>query len=467
MQERPDQPATPDIPAAPGTAPAGTPPTPPPRPGLSASFLTAGWGKAVVGALLTALILLVIAEGILFVAYSAGNAEGGVSLVAKLGGYLFLLFHHVGVVVGIGGLDTGGLLPGAGRATVAFALMGGAILAGLLLARAGRAVADQTPEQTGWVRGASGAKVALPYALLCLVLSFVLKTELDRGAVAGVPTAEIHPSYLAAFLWPLAIGLVAGFFGGMRAGAEPVGQGSVWRQRVSAAVAGGWRMIFIGVVLGVVGFYLWTLFNPEARYYTSFFDEGLLVGLVLIALNILILPNIGAWVLFPAMGACVEAKIAVLNVCLLSYSHFPGETTGAASSGFPIPDFGSAPVGYFVFLLVPLIAVLWGGMRAADRGAVPSRSEGAVVGALAGVAYAIFSLGLLALSLITVRASGDVGALGAGGAGRIGPDPIGGFLLALAWGVIGGAIGGYIRGGRTGVTRTEAATPPPPSWTGT
>ena len=222
-------------------------------------------------------------------------------------------------------------------------------------------------------------------------------------------------------------------------------------------------MIFLGVVLGVVGFYVWTLFNPEGRYYTSMFDEGLLPGLVLVALNILILPNIGAWVLFPAMGACVEAKFAVFNVCFLSYNHFPGERAAAASPASPVPEFGSAPVVYFVFLLVPLIAVLWGGMRAADRGEVATRSEGAMVGALAGVAYAIFSLGILVLSLITIRSSGDLGALGAGASGAIGPSPIGGFLLALAWGVIGGAIGGYIRGGREGATRTTEAAAP--SWT--
>jgi hypothetical protein len=67
-----------------------------------------------------------------------------------------------------------------------------------------------------------------------------------------------------------------------------------------------------------------------------------------------------------------------------------------------------------------------------------------VAGALAGVAFGAVTVLLVMLATVSV---GVVG-LGAGSAPAtfaLGPEPLRTILLALAWGVVGGAVGGALR----------------------
>jgi hypothetical protein len=103
--------------------------------------------------------------------------------------------------------------------------------------------------------------------------------------------------------------------------------------------------------------------------------------------------------------------------------------------------FGKAPPGYLAFLLVPAIATIVGG-RWAGSVSVGSRAAPAAMGAAAGVVFAAVMFGAIVISSITLTYGADPEAVGRGGHLWIGPDPVKGTLVALAWGVIGGALGG-------------------------
>jgi hypothetical protein len=107
--------------------------------------------------------------------------------------------------------------------------------------------------------------------------------------------------------------------------------------------------------------------------------------------------------------------------------------------------FGKAPPGYLAFLLVPAIATIVGGRW---TGSVSGRSGAApaAVGAAAGVVFAVVMLFAIVASSITLTYGADTDAARRGGHLWIGPDPVTGTLVALAWGVIGGAIGGATSG---------------------
>lgn len=211
-------------------------------------------------------------------------------------------------------------------------------------------------------------------------------------------------------------------------------------------------MLAVGLVLSFVGLVLLTPVAPDvAREYFRPFDESFLQGISVIAATLLVVPNMAAWVLFPAMGSCLEVSGSFFgfsgSFCFLSYSQFPS-VRGIAEGTLAAPNLPSPPAGYFLFLLAPLIAVLVGGAIAARRAAAASKQEAAAMGALAGVAFALFSLLVIVLSTMTARASGlgqqFPGTLSA----RVGPALASAFLLSLLWGVVGGTIGGLWEGRR-------------------
>src|SRR5207237_10004611 len=120
-------------------------------------------------------------------------------------------------------------------------------------------------------------------------------------------------------------------------------------------------------------------------------------------------------------------------LCALSYTNFPGG--GRATMAASIPTTTPSP-GYFLFLVVPLVAVLVGGLWAARRSRVEGPAEAAWVGAAAGLVYAVLALAAAVLSEISIRVVGST--VFPGTTLWIGPDLASAALLALAWGVVGG-----------------------------
>jgi hypothetical protein len=100
-----------------------------------------------------------------------------------------------------------------------------------------------------------------------------------------------------------------------------------------------------------------------------------------------------------------------------------------------------APPQYLLFLLVPLVATTWGGWVAARRAGARGRPSGVKAGLLAGV---VFALGVLVTEILARVSFQVIGPTTADVYGAIGPDVIPGALLALAWGMAGGAAGGAL-----------------------
>jgi uncharacterized protein DUF6350 len=415
------------------------------------------------GAAATGLLLaeaLVVAAS----AASAGNSPPA-GVAARVGGVLFLWFHHAGLA-----FET---VPGSRGAAFGFtlnlAILGGtaAILAVLFLG--GRAMARRAIDRggaTGLSAALHAAKVGVPYALLCLGVGLAsgFTVGLPANAVVAGPV-RIHASFASAVLWPLALGVAAGFGGGLRAARGRGLSEGAWERRARGALAGGWRMTVMALALSFGAFLVLAAVHPgdTRTYFEAVFRRGTMPGVTLLGLTALLTPNLAAWVLFPSMGACVTLGGAT-SQCLLSYGHFPGPGPGAGGglggvvAGFAPATQTNAPAAYLLFLLIPVAASVVGGVRAAARGSPASRTEATLLGAAGGAVFGALCAGLVLLASI----DGSVGqGLGrsAGSSFRLGPDPLPSIMLALAWGIVGGALGALVRGPPPGQGRGDLIGP--------
>jgi hypothetical protein len=367
----------------------------------------------------------------------------------------------------------------------------GTAVAALALTRAGRAVADRAgrvaaagavgagSRVTSFARGLHGMKVAFPYALVCLAGTLAVRYPVRVPGGLGAPVvlsraATVHPSPTQAALWPLALGLVFGFLGGFRSGERAGAASGRAESFTRGALAGGVTMAALGLVFSFAGLLVLAAAKPDAtRAYLDFaFRGGTSRGLAVLGLTALVVPNLAAWVLFPSMGACVRTAISsggvapfgiggVAKACAISYSRLPRGGLGFLASHAPAhPGFSATPSAYLLFLMAPALAVLAGGVVAARRSGAAGRSRAAISGALAGVVFAV-------LAVLLVLLAGVALSIGVRTAGRglalsyvAGPDPVLGPLVALAWGVAGGALGGFLSGSSR-LTQVGFEGPPP------
>src|SRR5205085_9976205 len=364
---------------------------PPPR-----STLSLGWPTAIGRAALAFAVMVVLGQAIAFGAYAAAGRTIVFKTVARIGGLYFELFHRVGIEArasNLGGSALGGATGAVGGLsfTISVGLLLATLLAVVLLFRAGRAVADRAGGPM-LARVVHGMKPSIFYGLLAFAFSFLIRFHIavPPGTVALSGQINVEPSHLAAFLYPFLIALVAGAAGGLRSASLAGESTEAWGRRTVGVWGGGVRMLALGLVLSFVGLLVLAALDPTttADYFRGAFGGGAARGTVLVGHHVLLAPNQSMWVLIPAMGGSVNLSIAGTNVELLSYSHFPQHfsLTGGATSGFgtPTPQVqgGTAPAGYFLFLLVPLLSVLIGGRAAAARGGARARPEAAMLGAL-------------------------------------------------------------------------------------
>ncbi|TMA58901.1 MAG: hypothetical protein E6J75_04300 [Deltaproteobacteria bacterium] len=422
------------------------------------------WGPAAIQGLIAAVILLVAAEIVALILYAvSGSSRPSVLMTSRIGVVIFTLFHHVGMVfdapnVTISEPALGALLPpGAGFSlTVAAALMGGTLAVGAVLYRAGRIVGRAVPGPA-WARGLHGAKIAITYTVVAAVAGLAIHFAVHFPASPRVSGSfSIHPSTIASIIWPLALAIGFGFAGGFRA-APPQDEPETMT-RARAVVFGGWRMLLAGLALSFVGLLVLAAVKPGARpiaYNIPTSSGSDAVGGTVF--TVLTVPNRAALALFPSMGSCLgvfaNVQGADVSYCAVSYQHFPsrsalgaiGPALAGGASG--IPALPAAPRAYLLFLLVPAAATVLGGMAAARRAKAPDRRVGAAVGALSGVAFALFLLTVGILASLSLRFAAHAQVGGISFVFRLGPDLVIGTLLGLAWGVAGGAIGGIIRPG--------------------
>jgi hypothetical protein len=149
------------------------------------------------------------------------------------------------------------------------------------------------------------------------------------------------------------------------------------------------------------------------------------------------------------MGACDRFRTDE-RVHPLCFARFPRSVTLAvpASTEEPAGPFGSvavevgrAPAWTFVFLLVPAVATVLGGRRAAARLAVAGVA-GARAGMLAGTAFAALVAAGASVSVVSATVDATIDDVRSTTQLVAGPEAAGAGIGALAWGLVGGAAGG-------------------------
>lgn len=428
--------------------------------------LTAGWATAVVQGGLALLVMAAAGQAIALLGYLAGVVRP-LGSVPQVGWFYFGAFHRVPLVVTAGDVRVGGSLGDAlsgldaapsGSASVslsvaiAFGLATG--VAAWLLVRAGRLVAEEAGGGP-MARALHGLKVAPVYALPAFLLSLLVsvRAALPTDLVSADVTVRLSAG------WTLALTLLlagaAGAAGGILSARERVREREPWGRRGLAAAAGGARMFLLGLALSIVGFVVLLMVQPDLgrAYVSTITGQGASRGAVVLGHQVLLLPNQGMWTLVPAMGGC-DGVSGDVSAPFLCYGKYPrasepisvpevGAVPGLGS--VPVPGRpGTAPPVVFLFLLVPLVSVFFGGRLAARRGANGSVRESVLLGAGAGIAFSLLVLAGAAWSQVSLGLRADLGALFEGGGGvRVGPYALTGALLALVWGSLGGAAGGW------------------------
>jgi len=195
--------------------------------------------------------------------------------------------------------------------------------------------------------------------------------------------------------------------------------------------------------------------HDTAAYFHTVRTQGADGGATVVVLSALALPNMAVWLIEPAMGGCLEVNGSGVfrPYCFLSYGSFAGHQVPGAPAISGFPALGGAPAAFVLFALIPLAAVVDGGIRAARSGSARSRREAAAIGALAGVVFALWFVLALALATISARLNGPLFIVSTG-FWRYGPNPATGLQLALAWGVLGGLVGGWLSGPAQDVPKT-------------
>jgi hypothetical protein len=434
---------------------------PGPRPAPLGERSRTGWVPALVRGFLVFVPLLAL--GVVVAVAGLATVDSGPSFGSALRlGVLYLgPFHHVALVFE-GDLDVdlsslpGSPVPGGASATVELgvALLAVTGLAVWLLFRAGRASAFGDGAAA---RALTGSRVALGYAppvvLIALLVVFEQPREIGSFVTAGV---RVSMSAWQAVAFPLAIAAAAGAAGGLWSWAASSDRSAL---RVRAVLGAGWWMFLVGLGLSYAGLLVTGVVQPDeqvalatpstARYFATVFERPGL-GALTLGHHLALAPNEAMWTLVPASGACDVVRGSE-RAEFLCYGSFPITTASGRNA------FGSAPAGYLLFLLVPAAATLLGGRRAARRSSVEGWSM-VGLGAAAGVVYAVLvGIGCVLASVTLTYVA--VGPADVSGHLWVGPDPVWGSILALAWGVIGGALGGVsvrLRGSWAGRRRSRS-----------
>jgi hypothetical protein len=393
------------------------------------------------------LCVAAVAGAVAIVEWLAAGRPFGVRLTWKLAGLYVATFHGAGVDIRAGlqfsgGTDAPPALSGVSTLHVTFLL--GTILAGAALWRAGRAVGRRAGG-VGWRRVAWGASIAPTYALLVLVVSLVVRLAFPTGGITDI----------RAVAWEAGLGALLLAVGAGAAGAASAGPMAERPGRAAAWLRGGWRMTVALVVLAFAGFLVAAGVRSDisAAYVRGV--SGSEAGALAAVHHVLLLPDQSFLIAAPAMGSCLRlggSGSQPTTLCLRTLTIRPGLAQlvlppGTSSS--PV----SLPIVWLLFLAVPAVATVWGGLAAG--GGAGSALEAAVRGAGAGVVFAVTVVVGEALSAIWITREPGGTLL------RLGADLARTGTLACAWGIGGGVVGALLARRRQEPAGPAAEEPPP------
>ncbi len=405
-----------------------------------------------------AIAFLVTAVASLVVPVSIELFGGGLALstVLELGWFYELAFHRVAI-------DASGTGGASGRFAVALLTGTGVVL--WVLYRAGRAAAAHAGPSLR-DRLLTGGLVGLVYACPIAAITAVVRMSSATGGVVFFETSRYQGVVWQAFAFPALLGIGAGAAGGA-VGWLPRGS------RIRASLVGGWRALLGALGLAAIGVLVVAAVRPQgtAAYARVVSSNGPRVAALALGHHALLLPNQSFFVLAPSMGGCVELAGSARAISLLCPGRLPalepptllddiariGGSDATTSATRPMPP------SYWLFLLVPAIATFAAGRHAAGSAPAGSGPRGALVrGVGSGVVFALLvgaGTWMASLSLVVRSADGATAT-----SLTLGPRPVPTALLALAWGVVGGALGAVTRRQDEGTpVPVEPEEPVPPS----
>jgi hypothetical protein len=339
----------------------------------------------------------------------------------KLGWLYLVSFHRVGVrVVSTGPFDLGDgpNVPGGPTAyTLRVAILAGTVLAGALLYRAGKAAASRAGARP-WV----GLAVAPAYALPVFLGSHFVTLRFPDAGIIGVKAVAWE-----ALVFPLAFATIVGAAGGLSTVRLERREA-----RLGSWVLGGWRMFVVAVVLAFVGFVVLAGVRPDASgAYMRWIGREGRVGALVATHHLLLLPNQSVWILAPALGSCDSlsgGSSLTTTVCFRTFTL----RGGWGELVFGPPRQTHLPFPFVLFALAPVIATVVVSARSTtSRGAAARVADGMASGA---VFATLVWLAAIASRISIVDATGQA-LISAG------PESATTGLLALVWGIVGGAIG--------------------------
>jgi len=323
--------------------------------------------------------------------------------------------------------------PGApGRLVVATGALTIAVL--VLAYRAGREQARAFERRPG-AAAVAGSAIAPGVALPMLVIAFPVTLGFPQFGID-----RLEPVLWQAFAMPLVVSGAAGAAGGAAVARDALEQRV--GPRVIGAVVGGATALWWGIVGAFIAVLLVAAVSPgPTGAYARFVSRTGGSGAATVIEHAALLPNQSALVLPLAMGARATLSVGGEPAVVLSREGVDASQGAgvllAAYAGAQ-GNAASFPEWFWAFLLVPLVATVLGGHAAA--GAERRRGERALRGAAGGVVFAALCVVAAWAARIEVPAWADL----TNGGATLGVPLLTTGGLALAWGVLGGALGAVL-----------------------
>jgi hypothetical protein len=338
---------------------------------LQRSFASGRWGQFAGGAAIGWLSL--VGLGALIVTAAAIGSDGFGSRIDALDTLSLVVLFGLSIMgVGLEVTNLGPVGP-----SFAMIWLGGLAIFGYALSWAtARAVAQRSPDSRKALM-VEGAKVAVPFALYCLLAALLFKIT-DVGTLG----ASAPQAFFLGLLW----GIVFGALGGLRS-RESVG--AIWGRLLEGAKTKR-RSAFegvaaAGVMLGTTALaaaaaFLLMIIIALARGNSL---EGLTLGGVIAAMIVLILtlPNVLSLIAAVSLGAPLSGFAGTLG----------------ASENISIIGFGGRTSGTIVLLLllIPLVSCTLGGFSAYRQSIDRSKMTEVLVTAAGVYAGSLATLALL------------------------------------------------------------------------
>jgi hypothetical protein len=324
----------------------------------------------------------------------------------------------------------GSLGPGApGTLVVATGAL--TILVLVLAYRAGREQARAFARRPG-AAALAGSVIALGVAIPMLMIAFPVTLGFPQFGIG-----RLEPVLWQAFVMPLVVSGAAGAAGGAAVARDALEERV--GGRVMGAVVGGATAFWWGIVGAFLAVLLVGAISPgPTGAYARFVSRTGGSGAATVIEHASLLPNQSALVLPMTMGTQARVSVGGQPAVVLSREGIDAsQGAGVLLAGLAgaMGYTASFPVWFWAFLLVPLIATVLGGRAAA--GQERSTGERALRGAAGGVVFAILCVVAAWAAGIEVPAWASI----TKGDATLGVPLLATGGFALAWGVLGGAIG--------------------------